>query len=136
MSRKPWRRLAAIAALLAAAVAAPPVGAQDDDDFGGRVLEGEPDDGRPLEGVPDESRRMEARPSESMPLDVPVDSRVTDSEADDGPTVDPGPREMIVSDDDDSSAGGALREAEPAAADGDVEPGPGVKERVEREDGY
>jgi hypothetical protein len=47
------------------------------------VFEGEAAGGRPLEGVPDESRRMESRPSESMPLDVPLEGRVTDSEAND-----------------------------------------------------
>jgi hypothetical protein len=69
-------------------------------------------------------------PAESMPLDGPVDSRVTDSEANDGLTVDPGPREMIPEDDDSSAAGG-LQEAEPLDDDdGNVQAGPQVKERV------
>ena len=112
--------------------------AQDDDDgsVGSRVFEGEPADGQPLEGVPDESRKLEAMPAESMPLDGPVDSRVTDSEANDGLTVDPGPREMIPEDDDSSAAGG-LQEAEPLDDDdGNVQAGPQVKERVKKEHGY
>lgn len=132
------RRRAWLVALATWAVAAAgTVRAQDDDAYGSQVFEGEPAGGRPLEGVPDESRRLEARPSEAMPLDAPVDSRVTDSEAADGPTVDPGPREMIGEDDDAGPAGGALREAEPADDDdGGVESGPQVDERVREEPGY
>ncbi len=129
--------IALLAAVAAASGYASPLYAHDDDgDFGSHVFEGEPADGRPLEGVPDESRKMEAAPAESMPMDGPVDSRVTDSEANDGPTVDPGPREMI-SEDDDSSAGGGLKEAEPADDDdGGVQSGAKVQERVKHEHGY
>jgi hypothetical protein len=129
-------RVAIVAAFIAVAHPGPLLAHDDDGDFGSRVFEGEPADGQPLEGVPDESRKLEAAPAESMPLDGPVDSRVTDSEANDGLTVDPGPREMI-SEDDDSSAAGGLKEAEPADDDdGSVESGPKVKERIKKEDGY
>lgn len=123
---------------LTTAVASQPLLAQDDDDgsYGSHVFEGESANGVPLDSMPDESRKLEAAPAESMPMDGPVDSRLTDSEAADGLKVDPGPREMI-SEDDDSSAGGGLKEAEPADDDdGSVQPGPLVKEKVKKEHGY
>ncbi len=125
-----------LAAGLATVVFVRPLRAQDSErDFGDHVFEGEPANGRPLEGVPDESRKMEARPSESRPLDVPVEGRVTDSQANDGPTVEQAPRELIP-EDDGSSANGSLRNAEPADNGGDVEPGPSVEEQTRHEDGY
>ena len=70
-----------------------------------------------------------------MPLDGPVDSTITDSEDDDGLTVEPRPREMIDEDDDGTAVGG-LKEAEPVDDDGDVEPGPRVMEREGKDAGY
>ena len=126
-----------VATMLALSVSARPLYAQHDDgDFGSHVFEGEPANGRPVEGVPDESRKTEARPSESMPLDVPLEGRVTDSEANDGSAIDRGPREMIPEDDQSPANDGSLREAEPSNNDGDLEPGPRVEERVRHEDGY
>lgn len=118
-----WVRRTAVAALLLVATA----GVAEDDDGLGDTFQGESAAGVPLEGVPDEARKDEAMPDEALPLDEPDDSRITDSEAEDGIAVERRPREMLAEDDDDGSGG--LKEAEPVDDDGDVEPGPRVMEK-------
>jgi hypothetical protein len=115
----------AIAAVLLAGAAAR---ASDDDDWGGeRTFEGEPGDWRPLDSMPDEAMPKEAMPEESRPLDGPVDSRIIDSEDDDGPAVAPRPREMMELGDGDAhhhkAHHGELKEAVPVD-DGGVQPAP------------
>jgi len=135
MATRRLRLLLVVGALVALSAPVRPLAAQySDDDYGSRVFEGESARGRPLDSMPDESRLMDSEPKESIPLDGPVDSRITDSAVGDGAAVDRGPREMIR--EHGKSAGGALREGEPVDEGGKVESGPHVKRRDKREPGY
>ena len=110
--------------------------AADDGDWAGRTFEGEPGACRPLDSMPDEAMPEESMPRESRPLHGPVDSRITDSEVDDGPAVAPRPREMIL----DGGRhhkhhklhAGELRDAVPVDDGGGVQPAPGAVEPMER----
>ena len=129
--------MAAVALAAGAIALAAPARGGDDDDWGGRTFEGEPGAWRPLDSVPDEAMPMESMPRESRPLDGPVDSRITDSERDDGPAVAPRPREMLMEGDGDGhhhkhhkAHAGELKEAVPVDDDG-VQPAPGAVEPME-----
>ena len=110
----------------------------DDDDWGGRTFEGEPGAWRPLDSMPDEAMPTESMPRESRRLHGPVDSRITDSERNDGPAVAPRPREMLMEGDGHGRhhkhhklRAGELREAVPVDDDG-VQPAPGAVEPMGR----